>query len=419
MNVNIKDKIKVFLETAYETRVKIINSHDLTNLFPINNDNQGYFDIIITDSRIVNYFRKVVKGITDFKENPMPNSFEFNIGKIERNRTNYSSDDIYDKDYIVYAEVKLSSVISNEEKNYVFNKAGCKISLKENIPPNFLLNNLNAWPTIVVNDFSNVKFQNFIEFSLLDEEKCLICKVYYDKFSEMRYCENEEGFYCINCFDENHQKNISYKNHFITNESKYSISYFSKYCIHNDSSSLSSYQFFCFNCNTFLCSLCFNKDERHFNMNNHNVKNIEEADNILRKDYSLITKKIKEIPNEISEEISISVSLKKKINEIDKKISEDIEKLEKSKKEEIEKEYMSRVVYLSSIFFEMQRLLCEFESKTLFIKRQLETSDQISYIISTNMYEKYIKEELIPSMESVLTWDYSHISNELCEEINN
>ena len=85
----------------------------------------------------------------------------------------------------------------------------------------------------------------------------------------------------------------------------------------------------------------------------------------------------------------------------------------KTTKTNLEKEVLDRCSYLASISIELQRLISEIDNKANFLKHQYTHSDNAKYISMTIIFMNYMKNEVIPNLELLMSINYDGITNQL------
>lgn len=254
--------------------------------------------------------------------------------------------------------------------------------------------------------------------------------------SQMKYCHNDQKYFCSSCVDEYHSKQVfsTLKKHHITSALSFSINYSSNCKVHK----LKQLEFYCFDCNGLFCIKCFDVGGDHYNINNdiiskndkkfdndnislndtdtkkkHNIKLISDVYNTYEEEINLFTTRLVEIENFIEEEIENRNANTKNLQKNYKNQINDINNRLKEAQEELENEVLVRSTYLASITVELQRIICEFDSKIHFLKQMYFNSDQSTYICMVNMFNKYMKEELIPNLDLLSDLGYEQITTNL------
>jgi len=84
-------------------------------------------------------------------------------------------------------------------------------------------------------------------------------------------------------------------------------------------------------------------------------------------------------------------------------------------KTDLEKEVLDRCSYLASISIELQRLISEIDNKVNFLKHQYYNSDNATYISMKIIFMSYMKNEVIPNLELLMSINFDGITSQLWE----
>jgi hypothetical protein len=80
---------------------------------------------------------------------------------------------------------------------------------------------------------------------------------------------------------------------------------------------------------------------------------------------------------------------------------------------ELQSEVLNRTTYLSSISVELQRLITEIDTKISFIKNMYSNTDNATFIALTNVFNEYMKKDLIHNLEIMMNVNIEGITQNL------
>lgn len=137
--------------------------------------------------------------------------------------------------------------------------------LDSNIISNTFDQNLNNhW--FILRDPKKLVYLAWVKFSCNKENiTCRVCNE--QKLQDIRYCHNDEAYFCSGCDEEFHSKFNTRKKHRRTNYTSFSINHQTMCSEHNTK----PYEFYCFKCRAVYCIKCLNEG-LHKNYIDHEVK---------------------------------------------------------------------------------------------------------------------------------------------------
>jgi len=279
--------------------------------------------------------------------------------------------------------------------------------------PDEVNKNISTYHWFLVRDHSKLVFTYLVNFTIdANEIKCYNpnCS---SSSSELKYCHNDQKYFCTVCMDDFHNKQTysTLRKHIITNAITYSINYTSN-CAQPDHR-LKQLEFFCYNCNALYCTKCFDAGGAHYGKQNHDIRFINDVFASFEVEMSSLTNRLREMINYIDEEVEKRQTSSKEIGKMYKKAVEEItERLAKAQ-EDLDNEILFRSTYLASVSVEIQRIINEIDTKINFLKHQYLYADQSTYISMSNMFSKYMKEELIPNLELLCNLGFEQITTNL------
>jgi hypothetical protein len=96
----------------------------------------------------------------------------------------------------------------------------------------------------------------------------------------------------------------------------------------------------------------------------------------------------------------------------------DANALERKQKliEEVELDSLYRIMWLTSIASELQRIISEIDYKIYFLKNAYVNGDHGTYIAMTNAYAAYLKKFIFPQLEVLLSAEYKKASEPIIPE---
>ena len=269
----------------------------------------------------------------------------------------------------------------------------------------FNTNNIYNDHWFAIKDSKNLIYIALVTFTMDQEQiKCSLCSE--PKF-EMKFCHNDAKYFCVSCDDEFHNKSNFQimKKHRRTNYISFSILYQGTCSQH----SLKPYEFYCLSCRAIYCIKCMELD--HSNSSDHEVKYLHEIVGSIDQESKSLYERIKQINHSISSELE---EREKNAKEIQKLIQQYENSLYERKRKaliDIDTEVLSRNTYLASVTMELQRIVSEIDSKITFLRNINYNSDCATYINLSNVFNKYMKEEVFHNIEMLININLEGISS--------
>lgn len=263
----------------------------------------------------------------------------------------------------------------------------------------------------VFKDFSKLVFHSIVIFSFDDEvKKCsnVNCS---GASPEMKYCYNDQKYFCSVCIEETHNKTTynTLRKHHIVDAIDFSINYTNN-CSRHPQKLL---EYFCYNCNAMFCTKCFDTTDVHpplkFNPP-HEIKFITDVFNSFTIQMNALSKRVIEMVGFIDDEVEIRKATSKEILKLYNKAVAELDSRKSKAHDDLDNEINFRATYLASISVEIQRIINEIDSKISFLKHQYEHADQSTYIAMSNQFTKYMREELIPNLELLCEISFEKIT---------
>ncbi len=126
-----------------------------------------------------------------------------------------------------------------------------------------------------------------------------------------------------------------------------------------------------------------------------------------------LTNRIKEMLIYIDEEMEKRNNSTKEISKLYKNAVQEINERLAKAQEELDNEILFRSTYLASVSVEIQRIITEIDTKIVFLKNQYSNADMSTYIAMSNMFSKYMKEELLPNLDLLCNINFEQITTNL------
>ena len=274
--------------------------------------------------------------------------------------------------------------------------------------------NIQTYHWFIIKDNTKLVLDYLVNFTVDSSDiKCYNpnCSNQNTGITDMRYCHNDQKYFCTVCVEEYHNKQTfnTLKKHNITQAMSYSITYTNNCSDHK----LKVLEFYCYDCNSLYCTKCFEPGGKHDNLKNHNVRQISEVFSSFELEMSTLNSRIKDMLIFIDEEIEKRQTSVKEIQKIHKSALQEVNDKLAKVQEELENEILFRSTYLASISVEIQRLISEIDSKIYFLKHQFMNADMSTYISMSNMFNKYMKDELIPNLDMLCNLGFDQITQNL------
>jgi hypothetical protein len=196
---------------------------------------------------------------------------------------------------------------------------------------------------------------------------------------------------CSQCLDK--AKEDDKKEYKLMDNTKYSIRYF-LYCS-EEGHNTKKYEYFCKNCKRPFCAICL--------INQH--KELNEQHNLIRIDTEKLELENRNYYNNKVKEINMK---KIKNNKIWEEINNAGDEAEKSLREreskaiiEVKNEILARCTFLTSLGYELHRMIGELDYKTKFIEDMRKDSNVATYLNMNNMFLDDLKSHYIPNLEKI------------------
>ena len=264
-------------------------------------------------------------------------------------------------------------------------------------------------------DIDKVVYHRKITFSLYENDsnlKCFFCHLTIPSNNywvlEERMNGNDIRFACTKCLPRT-KENEDRKEYKLIDNTKYSIRYF-WYCYvpgHNTK----KYEYYCQDCKRPFCVKCLITEHEELN-EKHNLIRIKSRESDKQE-------KENDLNNSIDKnDLDSKIFCKDKIKEINRqkikndKIWEEIndagDKAELSLREreskaivEVKNEVLARCTFLTSLGYELQRMIGELDFKTKYIQDLKKDSNVSTYLNMNNMLLEDLKNHYIPNLEKI------------------
>ena len=209
---------------------------------------------------------------------------------------------------------------------------------------------------------------------------------------EERMNGNNIKMACSQCLQKN-KENDDRKEYKLIDNTKYSIRYF-WYCYvpgHNTK----KYEYYCKNCKRPYCIKCLTNEHKELN-EIHDLIRID-SEKLELEDRAFYTNKVKDINMQ-----------KIKNDKIWEEINNAGDNAEKSLRDreskaiiEVKNEVLARCTFLTSLGYELHRLIGELDFKTKFIEDLKKDSNVATYLNMNNMFLDDLKNHYIPNLEKI------------------
>ena len=259
-------------------------------------------------------------------------------------------------------------------------------------------------------DIDKVVYYRKITFSLYENEtnlKCFMCHMSIPTNNywvlEERMNGNDIRVCCSKCLRKT-KENEDRKEYKLIDNTKYSIRYF-WYCDipgHNTK----KYEYYCKDCNRPYCVKCLINE--HLDLNEtHNLIRITQKDNEKDKDENLeqndIESKIgcKDKIKEINRQKIKNDKIWEEINDAGDKAELSLRERESKAIVEVKNEILARCTFLTSMGYELQRMIGELDFKTKFIHDLKKDSNVSTFLNMNNMFLEDLKNHYAPNLEKI------------------
>ncbi len=366
---------------------------------------------------------KQTKNIDKEKKNL---SFRFTFGKIDikdLQKENLFYQQLTENPNVNFDEYKpTENEISSQRKNlkiiFLYVNLGtplleedCEVEEIEEINPNKKRKEKYKYYYKYEFDIDRIVYYRNISFSLYEENENISCVCELNiKLDYYWILEDKEiglrKYYCPNCFSKLQDK----ENYKLIENTKYSIRYF-LFC-HEPGHNTKKYEYYCTDCKRPYCVKCLITEHAELN-EKHNLIRINSRENDKQEKEKDVNKS-----NNDKLDVDSKIFCKDKIKEINRqkikndKIWEEIndagDKAELSLREreskaivEVKNEVLARCTFLTSLGYELQRMIGELDFKTKFIQDLKKDSNVSSYLNMNNMLLEDLKNHYIPNLEKI------------------
>lgn len=420
---NDTNRIRLLLEACLMRKVEI---HMIKSINKVEEDppDEICYNVWLYTYEVLS---SIIKSSEYHSKNQISSNIKFKLGSIIYDDLQETNNQLHQNNlgglnqnslYIILASAyvgRAQTYITDEDprdiKDFKFNSNDNTEIYYLNGKPNEENSNISTYHWYLTRDNRKLVYNYLVQFSLDKSE--LQCFTHGCTNTDLKYCHNDKKFFCVNCVDDYHNKlnfNVL-KSHKITPAMTFSITYSSTCNEHK----IKQLDFFCFNCNAVYCTKCLDVGGIHnqITYKDHEVKFLNEVFNSFELEMKTLMERIKEMNYAIDNEIDKRKASSKEVQKLFKAYSQSImERLNKSQ-EELESEILFRTTYLASILMELQRIIAEIESKINFVKNQYHNADQSTFIAMTLMFNRYMKEEVIPNLEMLCNVNFEGISSSL------
>ena len=348
---------------------------------------------------------KQTKNIDKEKKNL---SFRFTFGKIDikdLQKENLFYQQLTENPNVNFDEYKpTENEISSQRKNlkiiFLYVNLGtplleedCEVEEIEEINPNKKRKEKYKYYYKYEFDIDRIVYYRNISFSLYEENENISCECELNIKPDYYWIleDKETGlrkYYCPNCFSKLQDK----ENYKLIENTKYSIRYF-LFC-HEPGHNTKKYEYYCKQCNRAYCIKCLTNDHKDLNLI-HKLVEIDDMD--LTSVKSFFKEKLEKIHKK-----------KKKNDEIWDEINESGDNAESSLRQreskaiiDVKNEVLSRCTYLTSLGYELQRMISEIDAKKKFIEDMRRDSNVANYLNMNNMFVEDMKKHYLPNLEYI------------------
>ena len=242
-------------------------------------------------------------------------------------------------------------------------------------------------------DLDKIVYYRKITFSLYEKNDNAKCECNINIEPEYLWCfENKETgnkkYCCKNCYPKIKEKE-KYK---LLYNNKYSIRYF-LFC-HEPGHNTKKYEYYCKECKRPYCTMCLIEIHKELNK----THTIEEIDTLNLSNYkSFCKEKLEKIKEK-----------KKKNNEIWESINDAGDLAENSLRQreskaiiDVKNEILARCTFLTSLGYELQRMINEIDVKKKTIEELRKDSNFANYLNMNNMLVEDMKKHYLPNLEYI------------------
>ena len=277
---NEKDKIKLFLETSLNKRVKE-STISLFKIDPKEQINTGItYQVWINNPAIVQHAEKSILT-NDFSPKNEYDLFakgiDFKVGQIDYDKFRQPSSSEWCK--LVLCQVypgNITILYPDEKNDPLFD---CGYSSVGPISKFAEKNELTPGHYFLLKDPRRIVYLAIVNFtSDLSSIRCFTC----DEKPSF-YCQNDKQYLCPACNRDVHSSTIckTYSEHKVIPMTNYSNIY-SAFC-NISGHSLKPYEFYCFQCKGVYCIMCLTSRD-HKNMKDHEVRSLSDISSYLEQE---------------------------------------------------------------------------------------------------------------------------------------
>ena len=209
---------------------------------------------------------------------------------------------------------------------------------------------------------------------------------------EERMNGNNIKMSCSQCLQKS-KESEERKDYKLIDNNKYSIRYF-LFCYvpgHNTK----KYEYYCRNCKRPYCIKCLTNEHKELNQL-HDLVRID-TEKLDIDDRSFYTNKVKDINLQKAKNDRIW----EEINNAGDNAERSLRERESKAIVEVKNEVLARCTFLTSLGYELQRMIGELDSKTKFIEDVKKDSNVATYLNMNNMFIEDLKNHYIPNLEKI------------------
>ena len=239
-------------------------------------------------------------------------------------------------------------------------------------------------------DIDRVVYYKGICFSLSDFDETIprCCKSNPNYHWCLEDKDNLLKYFCPSCY----HKIIDKSRYKILENTKYSIRYF-LFC-HEVGHHTKKYEYYCKECNRAYCIKCLTNDHKDLNR----IHRLEEIDDMELGTYKSFCKEKKE---KINEKMLCNDEKWEEINEASDKAETSLRYRQRKAITEVKKEVLNRCSFLTSIGYELQRIISEIDMKKQFVNDLRKNSNVSTYLTMNNCFVEDMKNHYLPNVEYI------------------
>ena len=246
-------------------------------------------------------------------------------------------------------------------------------------------------------DIDRIVYYRKITFSLYENDNNLKCSCHNIQqpnnywILEERKNGNNIKMACSQCLQK--KDNDDRKEFKLIDNTKYSIRYF-LYCYvpgHNTK----KYEYYCKNCKRPYCIKCLTNEHKELN-EIHDLIRID-SEKLELEDRAFYTNKVKDINLQKIKNDKIW----EEINNAGDNAERSLRERESKAIVEVKNEVLARCTFLTSLGYELHRMIGELDFKTKFIEDLKKDSNVATYLNMNNMFLEDLKNHYIPNLEKI------------------